>query len=370
MHILHIITTINRGGAENHLATLVSHQILSGLKVTVVYLKGDGYWASSMRNLGVRVESLGIQRYWEIEQIFKLRGLIKTVAPDIVHAHMPPAELYARLALLFLSPSPVMVISKHNDEPFFRGFGNAVVGCWVGHGASRVIAISDAVKSYICKNLNIPYGKVTTVHYGIDISQYTKTITNQRRDIRTEWGIPNDFLVIGTVSRLVPQKALHILLMAYSRYRTLASKESCLVVVGSGPQLDELKAIASKNGLDGKVIWAGFREDIPAVMGAFDTFILTSSYEGFGLVLLEAMASACPIVASRTSAIPEIVQDGITGILCQPTDHDAFAQALFSLENDGLRTSLGAAGRERANIHFTIERMADSTKSIYKLCIP
>jgi glycosyltransferase involved in cell wall biosynthesis len=369
MHILHAITTINRGGAENHLASLVSEQVARGLQVTVAYLKGDGYWQASLRELGVRVEPLGLQRYGEISPMMKLRGLIRSANPDIVHAHMPPAELYSRLALLFLHPAPVMVISKHNDEPFFRGVGQGAVGRWVSRRAARMIAISDAVNVYARNHLEMPASRVTTVHYGIDPGPYERISERRRADVRAEWDIPRDALAIGTVARLVPQKALHVLLKAYARYRALARQDSRLVLVGRGPLEGELKALSRQLGLEGKIVWAGFREDIPTVMNAFDVFVLTSFYEGFGLVLLEAMAASRPVVASRVSAIPEIVQDGMTGLLCEAGDHEGFANALLRLEDAGVRSRLGAAGHNRVAVYFTLERMATATLSIYKECL-
>ncbi|MDP1927114.1 MAG: glycosyltransferase family 4 protein [Thiobacillus sp.] len=369
MHILHVITTINRGGAENHLAELVSEQVASGLKVTVAYLKGDGYWAPNFRDLGIRVESLSLGTYGEISPIRKLRALIRSVAPDIVHAHMPPAELYTRLALLLLYPAPVMVISKHNDEPFFRGPGQRAVGGWVARRAAHMIAISDAVNAYARNYLDMTADRVTTVHYGIDPRPYEQISESRRQAVRAEWGIPPGVWVIGTVARLVPQKALHVLLNAYAQYRVQAQQESRLVLVGRGSLEADLKEISRQLGLENEIVWAGFREDIPAVMNALDTFILTSSYEGFGLVLLEAMASARPVVASRVSAIPEIVQDGMTGLLCEPGDHDGFAHALLRLEGSEVRARLGKAGHDRVLIHFTPERMAEATLSVYKECL-
>lgn len=366
MHVLHVITTIDRGGAENHLASLVSEQVASGLKVSVAYLKGDGYWAASFRDQGIQVVSLGLRRYGEIMPIIKLRSLARSLSPDIVHAHMPPAELYTRLALLFLYPAPVMVISKHNHEPFFRGVGQAAVGHWVSRRASQIIAISDAVNAYVRNHLSLPVSRVTTVHYGIDPVPYEQISEGRTQDVKKAWGIPPSALVIGTVARLVPQKALHVLLTAYAQYRVQARQESRLVLVGCGPLEAELKALSRRLGLEDKVIWAGFREDIPAVMKTFDTFILTSSYEGFGLVLLEAMAAARPVVASRVSAIPEIVLDGVSGLLCEPGDVECFAQALLRLEDEDRRVCFGMAGLERVRTHFTISRMADATRSIYK----
>lgn len=366
MRILHVITTINRGGAENHLVELVRGQVKQGLQVTVAFLKGDGYWAAELRSLGVGVEPLQLWRYGDLLPIWRLRKLVRNLCPDIVHAHMPPAEFYTRFALLLLRPAPVMVISKHNDEPFYRGWGQRVVGAWVARRAAQMIAISDAVNVFAHNQLNMVAERVVTIHYGIDPSPYEMVMNESRLSLRAEWGVPPEAWLVGTVARLVPQKALHVLLAGYAQYRTKAKYPSHLVIVGRGPLETELQSLAHELGLDDSIIWAGFREDIPIVMNAFDTFALTSIYEGFGLVLLEAMAAGRPVVATAVSAIPEIVQDEKTGLLCHSGDVDGLAHALLKLEDSDLRERLGVAGHERATKYFTVHRMAQATLAVYR----
>lgn len=369
MKILHVITTVNRGGAENHLVELVRGQIGQGLQVTVAYLKGDGYWAAELRDLGARVESLRLTYYGEPAPVWRLRDLIRQCKPDIIHAHMPPAELYARLALMFLRSSSVLVISKHNDEPFYRGLGQRVVGAWVARRAAYMIAISDAVNNYARNHLSMPIERVVTVHYGIDPHPFRQVEDERRRALRAEWGVPTGAWVIGTVARLVPQKALHVLLTGYAQYRLRARHPSRLVLVGRGPLESELKALAQQLKITDEIVWAGFREDIPVVMNAFDIFALTSLYEGFGLVLLEAMAAARPVVATAVSAIPEVVKDGETGILCKAGDAENLAQAFDRLEDESARERMGRAGLQRAESEFTLSCMVEKTLGIYKRCM-
>jgi glycosyltransferase involved in cell wall biosynthesis len=367
-HVLHVITTINRGGAENHLFYLVRAQIKQGFTVSVAYLKGDGYWTDAMVSLGVRIIPLGLKSYKDLAPIIKLRALIRLTTPDIIHAHMPPAELYSRFALLNLKPPPIFVISKHNDEPFFKGFGHAAVSRWVSLRALRIISISNAVNHYTTKYIQRPKAPVTTVHYGIDATPYETVSDKRRQEVLDELSIPPNAFVIGSVTRFVPQKGLHILLKSYARYLLTATLESRLVMVGSGPQELELRSLARQLCLEQNIVWAGFREDIPSIMNAFDLLVLTSLYEGFGLVLLEAMSASRPVIASRVSAIPEIVQHGLTGLLCSPGDHECFAQAMLLLEDPELRTSFGAAGHDRVLELFTVERMSVHTCSIYEEC--
>jgi glycosyltransferase involved in cell wall biosynthesis len=368
MRVLHVITTMDRGGAENHLFELVKGQIGRGLDVAVAYLKGDGYWASPLRDLGARVEPLQLMRYGDPGPVFRLRRLIKDWRPDLVHAHMPPAELYARLALLGDGSIP-FVISKHNDEPFYRGVGQLALGRWVARRAVRMIAISDAVRSYHAPRLKLQHNKFAVIHYGIDVAPYAAVDAETCRAIRVGWGIQPGEWVIGTVARLSVQKALHVLLEAYATYRKRQSRPARLVFVGRGALEHDLKLTAARLNIAGDVVWAGYREDIPAVMNAFDAFALTSVYEGFGLVLLEAMAAGRPVIATAVSAVPEIVQANVTGLLCGSGDHACIGAAMVQLEDPGERARLGSAGNIRVIEQFPVERMVTRTISLYQSCI-
>lgn len=366
MKVLHVITTINRGGAENHLMELVRGQVGQGLRVNVAYLKGDGYWTGELMDLGVPVRNLWLRFYGELKPLFQLRKLIGSVRPDIIHVHMPPAELYTRLALMLWRFKPVLVISKHNDEPFYRGVGQRIIGRWVARRAARVIAISEAVNLYVRNQLHIPAWRVITVHYGINPEPFAKVAASDRALLREQWQVPADAWVLGTVARLVPQKALHVLLHGYAQYLAQAKVPSRLILVGQGPLDQELKALAQKLEIEKSVVWAGFREDIPTVMRAFDAFALTSVYEGFGLVLLEAMAAGLAIAASAVSAIPEIVQNGETGLLCPAGNADSLARALLQLEDSSVRQRFGAAGFQRVTARFTVDKMVESTLIVYR----
>lgn len=367
MKIFHVITTINRGGAENHLVELVRGQIAAGMDVSVAYLKGDGYWARSLTDAGAHVLAMGLKRYGELAPMFRVRASIRAHAPDIVHAHMPPAELYARLALLFYGAvAPALIITKHNDERFYAGPGQRQLGRWVARRASRLITISDAVNRYVVANLRLEPRKVTTVHYGIDPMPYEAVPKESVAQVRASWNIPASAWVIGTVARLVPQKALHVMLTGYAQYCQSATRPSRLVLVGRGPLDTELQALARKLGIAGQVVWAGFREDIPAVMRAFDCFALTSEYEGFGLVLLEAMAAGLPVVATAVSAIPEVVDDEKTGVLCASGDADAVAKAFARCEDAQVRADFGRCGLQRVTSQYTLSAMVAKTSSIYQ----
>lgn len=367
MKVLHVVTGIRRGGAENHLFQLASLQVAHGLDVSIICLKNDRYWQSQLEVLGVKVEFLRISSYGNLMDIFKLRRYILTVKPDILHAHLTPAELYVRLALLgFDSRKFPLIISKHNDSKFYNGPGQSLLGAWVASRAQRIIAISSAVKFNNCvRNLNYNSNHVSLIPYGIDQRPYEEVDTLAVKSLRTSWLADDETYIVGVVARLIPQKSLHILLEGFKLYMTKAKRQAKLVIVGSGPLEETLRNKAIELGIQKQVVWAGFREDIPLVMNAFDVFALTSHYEGLGLVLLEAMAASKPIVASRVSAIPEVVEDGETGILFSPGNSQQLADTLVKLENNEHRIRYGSAGKQRLKSNFTLEHMLRETINIY-----
>jgi glycosyltransferase involved in cell wall biosynthesis len=361
--VLHVVTTINRGGAENHLATLTTEQASRGWSVAIAYLKGDGYWTAEFNKSGVEVIPLSWSGYTDLSVIRRLRELIEARRPTILHAHLPAAEVFTRLARAGARVQPRFIISKHSDDPistplFWAG------GFWAERGAASVIAISHAVANYLRRQHRLSASKVFPIHYGLEPAAYDQVPPDTIRAIRQQWGIAEGEIVVGTVARIVTQKRIDLLIdaLASLRARGLPLK---LVVVGAGPLEARLRRRAAQKNVTEAVVWAGRREDIPAVMQALDIFALCSDYEGFGLVLLESMASRRPIVATRVSAIPEIVVDGTTGYLCEPGNADSIAASIEKLCDCERRKSFGEAGRARLERDFTVSKMVDATLALY-----
>jgi glycosyltransferase involved in cell wall biosynthesis len=364
MKVLHVITSIVRGGAESHVVDLTRGQVDRGASVTVAYLKDEPYWHDALVKAGVAVKSLGMSHYGDPRPIAHLCAAMRSLRPDVLHAHLPPAELYSRLALAAGGSARAFVLTRHNDEGFYRGPLHREVGAWVARRADIVIAVSDTVREQTHRYLGVSPTKTRTIRHGIDSEPFARTTAAERNRLRAEWGATDDTVVVGTVGRLTPQKGLHVLLEGFAHYRVLTSRPSRLVLVGCGPLETELKARSLELGLADVVVWAGFRDDIPAVMSSFDVFALSSHYEGFGIVLLEAMTAGKPLVATNVSAIPELVEDGINGLLSPGGDPVAFSGAILRLEDKALREKLGMAGRKRAG-EFTLDRMVDATLAAY-----
>lgn len=362
--VLHVITTILRGGAENHLVALVEGQRARGWDVSVAFLRGSDYWRGRLCALGTRVHDLGLSFYGDPRPVFALRRLAAEVHPSLIHAHLPPAEAYTRLAGLG-SGRPPLVITKHNDEPFWKLPGASLLSRWAGRHASRIVAISEAVRCYMIDSGGLDPARLVVIRYGIDPDAAGELDVAERNRLRQRWGADDDTDVVGTIARLAPQKGLDTLLQGFARFVTTAPRPTILVIVGRGEMEGELRAQAHALGLDGRVVWAGYSEDAIRWLHAFDVFALTSRYEGFGLVLLEAMAARLPIVATRVSAIPEVVVENETALLIPPDDASSLERAFWEISDRSLRERLGRAGRTRVEEAFRVDRMIDRTLAVY-----
>lgn len=368
--ILHVITMIERGGAENHLASLVQAQAKLGHEVTVAFLKGKPYWGDALVAAGINVIDLGLRFYGDLRPLWRLYRAIVKSEPDILHAHLPPAELYVRLAQILKSQRVPVIVSKHNDSPFIDSRGIDPGGNWALRGADGVIAISGAVKAYFSrpKVEKTPLG-IHTIHYGIDPKPFAEVSRDAVERLRESWRATPSTLVFGTLSRLVPQKSLSTMLAGFKEFKQLSSRDARLVIVGAGAMLEDLKKQAVELGIAQDVIWAGFQEQTALYHCAFDVFVLTSIYEGLGLVLLEAMAASRPVIATKVSAIPEIVGTDGSGILIPPQDSAALAAAMAQLDDEAARQKMGQHGLARVKKSFSIDDMTTKTQHVYQIAL-
>jgi glycosyltransferase involved in cell wall biosynthesis len=307
--VTHLITTIERGGAEKQLLTLASEQVQSGLKVEIFFLKGKPDLNNEFEESGIEVNNLLVGKSF-LKQIFLLSKYLRK-NPSPVHAHLPKSELLAAVVIA----KKYFVFSRHNAEPFWPGGPRIIsnlLSKFVCKRASQGIAISNAVKSYLIKRGEIPTGyTIDVVYYGFqkDISTNSvglNLITNLMNGQSSSYKI-------GTIGRLVPQKDYPTLLSAISSVlKSVPNIE--LYVVGEGYLQKDLINLSKSLGINDKVHWLGKTEYINEFLSKLDLFILPSKYEGFGLVLLEAMVAKKPIIAANNSAIPEVLGKSYDGL--------------------------------------------------------
>jgi len=326
--VTHLITTIERGGAEKQLLTLASEQVQAGLKVEVIFLKGKSELKKEFEESGVEVNKLLLGKNF-LNQISLLSKHLRK-NPSPIHAHLPKSELLAAIVV----PSKYFIFTRHNSEPFWPGGPRIIsnlLSKFVCKRASQGIAISNAVKSYLIKRGEIPTGyTIDVVYYGFQKNMSTnsvglKLITNLMTS-------QSSIFKIGTIGRLVPQKDYPTLLSAFSNVlEKLPDAE--LYVVGEGYLQKDLIKLSKSLGVNSKVHWLGKTEYINEFLSKIDLFILPSKYEGFGLVLLEAMVAMKPIIAANNSAISEVLGKTYEGLF-STGDMKALAQQIKTAISD------------------------------------
>ena len=253
--ITHLITTIERGGAEKQLLTLANEQVQSGIKVEVIFLKGNPGLKKEFEESGVKVNKLLVGKSF-LKQISLLSKYLRK-NPSPVHAHLPKSELLAAIVV----PNKHFIFTRHNSEPFWPGGPRIIsnlLSKFVCKRASQGIAISSAVKSYLIKRGEIPTGyNIDVVYYGFQKNSPTNS-AGLKSIISLIQSQSSNFK-IGTIGRLVPQKDYPTLLNAFSNVLKSAPKTD-LYVVGEGYLQKELIKLSKTLGVNDKVHWLGKTE--------------------------------------------------------------------------------------------------------------
>jgi glycosyltransferase involved in cell wall biosynthesis len=359
MRILHVITTLDRGGAENQLLTLVSEQVKLHNIVEVIYLKGNSELKSEFESIG-SIFPLDISNLSPLAQLFELRRYLADYV-GIVHAHLPRAELVSRLAI----DSQPFFVSRHYGERFWPKmpviFSN-YVSKFVLRKCKVVIAISNYVEEYLKLSGELNENdSVFVIPYALNrnsLFENSVSLSNEYLNL------VKDKFVIGTVSRLSPEKDLRTFILAIKELSNLSSN-FIGVIIGGGPLENELKTFAKQQNLVNQVIFVGRTANVPGYLKTFDVFLLTSLFEGFGLVLLESMAVGMPVIGTKTGSIPEVVGKDGPGILVEVGDYESIAKEILTLSLDpDLISYLSQKGVIRSK-KFDPKIMAEKIQSLY-----
>ncbi|QDU67373.1 glycosyltransferase [Engelhardtia mirabilis] len=366
MKILHVVTTLDVGGAEMHLLSQVRGQCARGHSVRMVFLKGEGRLTEDFLAAGAE---------W-VGQVPATRpfGLWSHLRwAELVHSHLLKADVLTAVMATLAGRRRCLVSGKHNDEQVLKRPLVGAVHAVIGRLPRLTIVLSDHVGRFVERYGHVPLRRQARVYYGLDPEPFERAAAApfaERMDLRAELGLGRGDVVFTCVARFAPQKAHDVLLRGFAAARKSFGPRLRLLLVGDDPFGDgrqRAEAVAAELGLGDAVVFAGIRRDVAQILAASDVFVMASLWEGLGLVFLEAMATSLPVLATDVSAVPEVVVDGQTGVLVPPSDAEALARAMAELaQSADRRHELGRAGHLRVLEHFGLDRMVDETLHHYE----
>lgn len=365
--VLHVAKMIGASGMENHLLLLLPGLRARGINAILMILveadKPMTEYVASMNARGVPTHTMIIQRDLDLGLVTRLAAFMRHEHIEAVHTHLIHADVHGWWAAR-LAGVRRLYTSAHNDDGFRKLWPVRLFQALLWRQVTAGVAISEALRQFLIRVEFAPPHKLHTVHYGFDPAEMPAA-TQDKASVRRTLKVPLTLPLFGSVCRLVPQKGLIYALQAFAR--VAARFDAHYVIVGDGPLRGALTAEAAHLGIADRVHFLGWRADARTLYPAFDIFLMPSLWEGFGLVALEAMAASLPILASRVSALPEIVVAGATGYLAAPTAVAELTAHMTTLLSDPARAAaMGQAGSERLMTAFSVERMVTGMLRVYQ----
>jgi glycosyltransferase involved in cell wall biosynthesis len=361
IRIVEVLATGTSGGAQEHLYSLVTRIDPARYDVSVVALSA-GSAVRKLQRAGVAV--LVIDDPDDTIAVGALAAHLAEVRADVVHAHMYRAETVAARAVMALGEAgqrrPYLVATVHSSR--VRSEADRETLRELTPSFDRLIAVSRAIETKL-EHEGRAIVPISLIHNGVDLQRYDRQ--EPCCTLPEEYGMEPGSKIVGVVARLEPEKGHPTLLEAWPQVLRRVP-DAYLLIVGEGGRWDALEAQARQLRIAHRVVFTGRRDDVPAVTAALDVAVLPSYREAQGLTILEAMALSRPVVASNVGGIPEMIEDGVTGLLVPPRDPDALAAAIVRLLTDHpLADTLGRAGHDLVHDRFCIELMVSAVESIY-----
>jgi len=364
MNILQLISSGGFFGAENVLLEL-SKALKRRNVETVVGVFNNKYnphteVAEEAERHNLKTAAFQCNGRFDPRTLITLRSFLKHNRIDLIHTHNYKSNFYAFFASLGLNLPLVTTCHNWLGASAKMRFYNALDKSLLS-GFDRLVAVSDRVKDEIMLH-GIPMSKVSIISNGIDITRFASRWQDDRAKIRKDIGVPIDSELIGTVGRLTEEKG-HSFLLEAARIVRQHYPKAMFIIIGDGPLMEKLKKEAGKLPF----IFTGFRNDMPGLYSALDLFVLPSLNEGLPMVLLEAMASHKPVVATKVGDVPKLICSGQNGLLVEPANVKSLADALLYLSADDKKRCLIAQEGYRTVLkHFSSKVMADRYLKIYR----
>ncbi len=302
--------------------------------------------------------------------LLDLTAFLRKNPYHIVHTHNSKAGFIGRLAARWAGV-PIIVhtvhgFAFHEWEPLWRQVLFRHLERLGSHWCDKMIFISQPLIDWALEDHIVGEDKIIKIYSGIELNQFHTVKREEKNKIRKKWQLRQKDAVVGIVSKLWEGKGHGVLIEAFKLVREKI-QDARLVIVGEGYLYDQLYRMVETNGLRDSVRFTGFQMNVSEIISTFDVAVLPSFFEGMGRVLLEAMAMEKPVVASHVGGIPDLVEHGISGLLVEPGNVRALADALEKILSDrALARKMGKEGRKRMKEQFSAHIMVQSIDKLYR----
>jgi glycosyltransferase involved in cell wall biosynthesis len=357
--VLHLQKVAGISGSEAHLLTLLPQLKKRGwdIRFLMLHEHEPGAWdfARELRSRGIAVDAIPLAADVDPVAFFRIAGYLGRTRPTILHTHLVHADVYGQLTGA-LTGVPIRVSTKHGFNEFRENRGFALGDRAIASLAHTHIAISRGLARYLEEVEGFDGASFQVVHYGIEPDGVPRPY-------------PGDVPRLLCVGRLIPIKGHIVLLRAFAQARQRMPSLQ-LDVAGRGPLEPALRALAKELGVEGGVRFLGYVAPVQRAIEDAAAVVVPSMGEGFGMVALEAMERARPVIAAEIGGLGELVEDGVTGYLVPPGEAEPLADAIVRLASDLPRAAaMGSAGRHRALEQFLQDRCTDRTELLYRAAL-
>ena len=366
MNILHIVHSFDVSGRSRVIHDICRLLPADEYRFAVASLSGScGYRADD-----VEVVCLDKGAGFSLGTLFRLVRLIRTKDISILHSHGRGALLYAALAKRMAGANGLVHTVHRADGD--RLTGNKLLARYIQGATDRVVAVSNAAGREFSRVNKWPLSGIQTIYNGVDIARFAASKSPESPNPRIPESSNHPILessispVIGTVANFSGDKDFETLLKGFAGVLK-RRPDARLLMVGNGPKVERIRQLATISGIGANVEFLGFVKDLERVLAGLDVFVLSTTTEGLGLAILEAMAAGLPVVASRVGGIPEIIEHGVNGILFEAGNGDDLARSIEAILADrNLRKRLIENGRRRVAEKFSLAGMREGYARVYE----
>ena len=359
MKVLYLINYAGSGGSERYVELLAKAYHGGSCECGLCY-NVDGPLVRTLAGLGIPTHRIEMASILDLAAAKKLADLVKQHGYDVIHAQYPRENYIAILSRIFGCKARI-VFTSHliMEQPLPWKLLNRIFT----PKNHAVLTVCTQGRQVLEKN-GVAKDKIRIVFNGVDAA----AAPVRDRSILPEFGIGEQELVISILTRFSEEKGVPFLLRSIAKLKEKTTVPFRLLLVGTGPDFEQDKALVSRLGIEDRVVLTGFRTDTAKLLAASDIYLNSSSSEAMSFAILEALGAGLPLVVTDVGGNPELVNTGeICGLLAPYGDEEAYAGAMQQLlEDDGLRSRFSAAARKKAEQEFSIQNMLDELFEIYR----